>query len=60
MVYCATVPNSTLITRFKGTVLISGNCVAFSLTHALTSEKHRINIPRNIKLTEEYAVKKIY
>lgn len=26
-VYCATVPNGTLITRRNGTVLISGNCV---------------------------------
>ncbi len=26
LVYCATVPNSTLITRRNGTVLISGNC----------------------------------
>lgn len=30
LVYCATVPNSTLITRRNGTVLISGNCWAYS------------------------------
>ena len=28
LVYCATVPNSTLITRRNGSVLISGNCWA--------------------------------
>jgi hypothetical protein len=33
-VYCATVPNSTLITRRNGTVLISGNCVANACSQA--------------------------
>lgn len=28
IVYCATVPNGTLVTRRNGTMLISGNCVA--------------------------------
>ena len=36
-VYCATVENSTLITRYGGTVLISGNCVAYALGHELAS-----------------------
>lgn len=30
LVYCATVPNGTLITRRNGTVLISGNCWIYS------------------------------
>ncbi len=29
MVYCASVPNQTLITRRNGSVLISGNCVEY-------------------------------
>lgn len=33
-VYCAAVPNGTLITRHNGSVLISGNCWAFSSTKA--------------------------
>lgn len=36
-VYCATVPNSTLITRRNGTILISGNCVANA-----TAQSHEI------------------
>lgn len=33
-VFCATVPNGTLVTRRNGSVLISGNCWAFSSTKA--------------------------
>jgi hypothetical protein len=33
-VYCAAVPNGTLVTRRNGSVLISGNCWAFSSTKA--------------------------
>ncbi len=32
LVYCATVPNGTLVTRKNGTVLISGNCWSHSTT----------------------------
>lgn len=35
LVYCATVPNGTLVTRRNGTVLISGNCWAHSTTSAV-------------------------
>lgn len=35
LVYCATVPNGTLITRRNGSVLISGNCWAYSSTAAV-------------------------
>lgn len=34
-VYCATVPNSTLITRRNGNILISGNCWVNSPTYAV-------------------------
>jgi hypothetical protein len=34
-VFCATVPNSTLITRRNGRVLVSSNCVIASKMHAL-------------------------
>ena len=34
-VYCATVPNSTLITRRNGDILISGNCWVNSPTYAV-------------------------
>ena len=55
-VYCATVPNSILITRYKGTTLISGNsCVGNGITHELAAR------PAEVKgLTEQFAVKKIY
>jgi len=35
LVYCATVPNGTLVTRRNGTVLISGNCVAEASTKSI-------------------------
>lgn len=35
LVYCATVPNSTLVTRRNGSMLISGNCWAFSTTKSV-------------------------
>lgn len=35
LVYCATVPNGTLVTRRKGTVLISGNCWINAPTHCV-------------------------
>lgn len=34
LVYCATVPNGTLVTRRNGSILISGNCWAYSTTAA--------------------------
>lgn len=36
-VYCATVPNGTLVTRLGGTVLISGNCAGFAVSHEAAS-----------------------
>lgn len=41
-VYCATVKNSTLITRYRGTVLISGNCVGFAIGHELAARPAEI------------------
>ncbi len=35
LVYCATVPNGTLVTRRNGSVLISGNCWAHSSVSAM-------------------------
>lgn len=35
LVYCATVPNGTLVTRRNGSVLISGNCWAYSTGSAI-------------------------
>jgi len=37
-VYCATVPNGTLVTRYKRTILISGNCVGFGYSHELLGD----------------------
>jgi hypothetical protein len=54
-VYCATVKNSTLVTRYRGTVLISGNCVAFALGHELNARPAEVkNIP------EPWLVKGVY
>lgn len=40
VVYCATVPNSTLVTRRNGTVLISGNsCVAQSVAQVVRARQ---------------------
>lgn len=36
-VYCATVPNGTLITRQNDTVLISGNCWVYCVAQAMTA-----------------------
>lgn len=44
-VYCATVPNSTLITRRKGKTLISGNCWTHSVTHGLIINRAKANMP---------------
>jgi hypothetical protein len=35
VVYCATVPNSTLVTRRNGSVLISGNCWVYASTETV-------------------------
>ncbi len=35
LVYCAAVPNGTLVTRRNGSILIGGNCWAFSTTKAV-------------------------
>lgn len=34
LVYCATVPNGTLVTRRNGSILISGNCWTYGVAHA--------------------------
>lgn len=44
-VYCATVPNGTLITRRNGTVLISGNCWANGPTHVFEVKRLLQNEP---------------
>jgi hypothetical protein len=45
LVYCATVPNSTLVTRRNGTVLISGNCWYYSTTMAVMMARLVANLP---------------
>lgn len=54
-VYCATVPNSTLITRYEGTILISGNCAAFGFGHVLASMPVQA-----LGLTNDYLRKELY
>lgn len=51
-VFCATVPNSTLITRKHGTVLISGNsCNAFAACMAVRVSRRMVG-KKDIKLSE--------
>lgn len=45
LVYCATVPNSTLITRRNGSVLISGNCWIYGVVQAQEVMRLRMNQP---------------
>jgi hypothetical protein len=45
LVYCATVPNSTLITRRNGSVLVSGNCWAYSTTAAVMMTRAVMGLP---------------
>lgn len=45
LVYCAAVPNSTLITRRNGTVLISGNCWNHSATMCAIMVRAVMNQP---------------
>lgn len=49
-VYCATVPNSTLVTRRNRKVLISGNCVGFGISHELIANPAAIQ-----GITNEFA-----
>lgn len=44
-VFCATVPNGTLVTRRNGSVLISGNCWAYSTTAAVQILRAAHNMP---------------
>lgn len=44
-VFCAAVPNHTLITRRNGTVLISSNCWAYSTGQALMLERLKQGLP---------------
>lgn len=44
-VYCAGVPNHTLITRRNGSVLISSNCWAHSTVHCVMITRARDNMP---------------
>lgn len=44
-VFCAAVPNHTLITRRNGTTLISSNCWAYSTGHAIMIDRLRRNLP---------------
>lgn len=45
LVYCATVPNGTLVTRRNGSVLISGNCWAYSTGTAIMLLRLSMNQP---------------
>lgn len=45
LVFCATVPNGTLVTRRCGTVLISGNCWGYSTGHAQMITRLIMNEP---------------
>lgn len=44
-VFCAAVPNHTLVTRRNGTVLISSNCWAYSTGHAAMLARLRDGLP---------------
>lgn len=44
-VYCAAVPNGTLVTRRNGSVLISGNCWAYSTGTALMMTRLAMGLP---------------
>lgn len=45
MVYCVTVPNSTIVTRRNGSVLYSGNCWAYSTGAAIMILRALANLP---------------
>jgi len=45
LVYCATVPNGTLVTRRNGSVLISGNCWAWGVTASMMDCRAREGKP---------------
>jgi hypothetical protein len=45
LVYCAGVPNHTLITRRNGSVLISSNCWAHSSTHCAILDRAKQGLP---------------
>lgn len=45
LVYCATVPNGTLVTRRNGSVLVSGNCWAHSSVSAALIVRAVNNLP---------------
>lgn len=45
LVYCAAVPNHTLLTRRNGSVLVSSNCWTYSTGHALMLQRLRDNQP---------------
>jgi hypothetical protein len=45
LVYCATVPNSTLVTRRNGSVLVSGNCWGYSTGNTEMLDRAARNMP---------------
>lgn len=45
LVYCAAVPNHTLITRRNGSVLISSNCWVYGTIGAIQAARARSNMP---------------
>lgn len=53
-VYCATVPNSILVTRRNGKVLISGNCVAFASVVGVKEYQDKREYNRLILLSPRY------
>jgi hypothetical protein len=61
VVYCATVPNGTLITRLDGHVLISGNsCTGNALTGALGCDPLNATLPAGHPALDEAEALRIY
>ena len=58
-VYCVTVPNSTMITRRNGSVLISGNCWAYSTTACVMLQRAAQGLP-HVRLSPHAVACKIY
>jgi hypothetical protein len=53
-VYCATVPNSTLMTRQNGKVLISGNCVGFATATGMKEYQEFLDYEKLVLLSPRF------
>lgn len=53
-VYCATVPNSILITRRNGKVLISGNCVGFAVAFGMKEYQEILDYQKLVGLSPRF------